>query len=895
MPEKKKMFKELHERWKDMDLPDEQKDVLNSIEGDIKGLKQEKYFMNIIAKLRKDLNNANLWFRLGASLSELKKYDFALAALNITEKVQPKTRHLPGIKGYVLTKLGRTDEAKKSLVKAITQTGPIKGYDTVDAVIEGIRSGTLGTKAFTVPAVAKPEPEKIIEDLDKEIEGLLEEAPKAPPTKTELESELEALSDELDKILGVEEEEVIEVYKCPECGAEFSAEAEICPKCGSEFAELEELPETMKLEEVEETYECPDCGKEVPSDALSCPYCKAKFEEEEGEVFSCPACGEDVDEKATVCPSCGAQFITEMEELEAGLEELLIEEEIPAPTPPKPRKTEPPLRPQPEEIEMGLKPALGLTNGLTPAERKARAKIGLTTGVTNGFTNGLTNGLRALRVGITNGLTNGNGITNGLGQRPGVFEPKRSKLKLVVVPIVVLFLVFSPYLLLTTSEPPAGIVIDGKFGDWTEVAGTSDTSEAPEFNHNVDIRDYRLEARDVELSLYLEVAGNMLEGEPGGNKHVDTVHIFIDTDRDPKTGYFITGIGADFMVEVYGWDGEVMRKKLYNYPADEHDWGHWKPVAGDVRTAVSGSAMEIKMMYNSLYLGKNDDIEVLFYTQSWNGFEDFSDTIISTKKGVLEVSQRGIAEGVITEASKRILELNVKAHHADITITEIKFTRLGVGSDGDISGIRLMQGGNLIQPGTLANGIVEVRFNYQVNQGTEATLEVEVEMGNPIPGRSLGFRIENNHDVTVNQGIVHLKREKPAQGRYEIGYLMEVPNNVTIDGAFADWEGKTVRNDTDSDVNRADLDIVRYGASTMDNGPAFFLNVKDKMLGGVEVPYKNDAFVTEAVGREGPVSPGQPELPEEPKTGEDVVYVFLDTIPGPGYLGGGVPITADYL
>ncbi|MEM2900428.1 MAG: hypothetical protein QXT63_06505, partial [Thermoplasmata archaeon] len=62
------------------------------------------------------------------------------------------------------------------------------------------------------------------------------------------------------------DEEEIEVFQCPACGAYVGANESRCAKCGVEF-------------EVE-MYECPSCHKEVSADDKVCPHCKAIFEEE---------------------------------------------------------------------------------------------------------------------------------------------------------------------------------------------------------------------------------------------------------------------------------------------------------------------------------------------------------------------------------------------------------------------------------------------------------------------------------------------------------------------------------------------------------------------------------------------------------------------------------------
>ena len=64
------------------------------------------------------------------------------------------------------------------------------------------------------------------------------------------------------------------------------------------------------------------------------------------------------------------------------------------------------------------------------------------------------------------------------------------------------------------------------------------------------------------------------------------------------------------------------------------------------------------------------------------------------------------------------------------------------------------------------------------------------------------------------------------------------------------------------------------------------------MCGGLRIPFWNNRAKKEPVIDPNYVPGPAPEM--EPKTGEDVVYIFIDTKSGSGYRGY-LPITADYL
>jgi RNA polymerase subunit RPABC4/transcription elongation factor Spt4 len=540
----------------------------------------------------------------------------------------------------------------------------------------------------------------------------------------------------------------------------------------------------------------------------------------------------------------------------------------------------------------------GLTNGRTNGMRVP--KYAQTTdhfmgdkGATNGFTNGLTNGLRAIKTGLTNGLTNGNGITNGLSSRKSESGSRKGKAKMIIVPIIVLMMVFSPYIINNLTESPKGIDIDGRFEDWKGVTTFSDEMETSGFNPNVDIIEYRIDDRRMDISFYLRVEGEILSGEPGGERHVDTAYILIDTDRNVQTGYFIKDIGADYMLEIYGWNQKIIKSSILTYETTDQDWNLFENI-GAVTAAAGGSELEVKVPLSTMILDKKDVVDAIFYMQSWDGYGDFSDTVISNEKGVLLVKQQGVSEDVITGEGNRILRLDMEAFSSDITVDTLRVQRSGLGDERDIGRAVLEDHqGNFIALGTESGDEIEFRPQYSISMDQISTLYVVMDVGtNAQPENSVGFYIDNKNDIVIDQGVSHLKRVKPDNNRNEEGYIASVPENITIDGAFPDWDGKVMKNDSSDDVKRPDLDIIKYGASATDSKASFYIEVDEDIVGGMKVPHWNRKRKMDPIVGGGTSDATGPEVP--PKTGEDIVYIFVDSQPDSGYKGL-LPLTANHL
>lgn len=469
---------------------------------------------------------------------------------------------------------------------------------------------------------------------------------------------------------------------------------------------------------------------------------------------------------------------------------------------------------------------------------------------------------------------------SGCGSR--LEEKKEVNRRLFIVPIVVVILVavslFTVMLIDLTKTPEetiqGAIVIDGEFEDWEDVTTYSDDDYIPPFNTNIDIIYYRVDDRETELSFYLEVSGRMFAGEIGGEQYVDTAYIFIDTDLSPLTGYFINGIGADYMIEVYGIGGEVIASNYYRYTAMIQDWNMWIET-GSVEAVSSGSELETQIPFNMLFLGEGDNVDVLFYMQSWERFEDFSDTIISNVEGVLSVIQQGVAEDIVTGNNNRILRMDLEAINARITITSIIVERTGIGSDGDVSSLRLEDShGITISTGTLSNSIATFgSIDIMLSEGQSRRLYIVIDISaNAIAGNSIGFKIMNNHNIQTDTGTISLESISPESGQNDNAYMGSVPDDVRIDGAFADWNDDDLKNDNTSEEWRNNLEITQYGISSDSRAVKFYLRVEGEICGGTELPFWNSITVTNPIVED-----------DSPKTGEDVVYIFLDTVNETGF------------
>ena len=255
----------------------------------------------------------------------------------------------------------------------------------------------------------------------------------------------------------------------------------------------------------------------------------------------------------------------------------------------------------------------GLTNGSRPTLKRGLSNGN---GLING--NGLTNG---------NGITNGNGLTNGsVIQHGSLSKRKESKIANIksrsrrsmviktVVAVVLLIVPLSLYLIDIDVPPYDGIIVDGNFQDWDGMLEYQDTSEDQLTHPDINIIKCKVAKENKLISFYVEVKGNILNGEENENgDHIaDSVRIFIDSDSSSETGYLINGIGADYMTMIHGKDGRPAASSLYifnprnqvDHLREQNDWNGWiriKPVS--VATSVSRLEAQIAIFDDSIELG----------------------------------------------------------------------------------------------------------------------------------------------------------------------------------------------------------------------------------------------------------------------------------------------------
>lgn len=602
---------------------------------------------------------------------------------------------------------------------------------------------------------------------------------------------------------------------CPLCGNKINAGITKCPVCATDLlsvfarrahrtgpAAVQEDYLHRELPEVELPVTkslCPQCGMELQGDETKCPRCSIPLVGERP-TLECPGCGAAAPAGAKICPNCGA-----------GFEKIST---VPGPPPiiETPSGPEPEIRTVPSRAQ--VPPVLR-----TPA-------------VTAG--QGLTNGRGSIN---GTGLVNGTGITNGTRAEANIPSGAMRRRSLItrwqfLSVLVVVVVVISSFVYISYANEKSALVIDGQFGDWSHVEkfGMDTTASAASINVN----QWAVQTEMSRLYLYVKVQGGLMS-----TGSVDSFYLFVDSDNSAQTGYQVSSLGADYMLEIDGWNGTVQSTSLSEYisSSDHFNWTAWSRI-GTLSSAISSSQLEA-MADMPMNLGQDSRYLLL----SRNALDEQATSFVVPDHGgslVIrqEVISSNITEGTVAySANLAVLRLTLKAEGAGGTVQSIS---------PSVQGARLVS----------ALGPISLKA------GQNQTVDIAVDTSASVSGSLVS--------VTVSKSDVQSSfAEVSIVGDAVKAYVVSPPAAIVIDGAFGDWVGRTTI-DTDSvPVANPDINIDATGAVNTTESSFFYVSVSGQMCNGSYVPMIRSK-PTGASGGGGVIIPTR-------VTGEDVLRIYIDS------------------
>ncbi len=611
--------------------------------------------------------------------------------------------------------------------------------------------------------------------------------------------------------------------KCPICATSLQSVIERRAPAKADFDALQvddylhkELP---KVEMPEAKHACPFCAMALQGGEAKCPRCGIPLISE-SEMLECPECGALAPQGAKACPSCGVGF----------------EEESEAPGPPP--IDEIPPSPIPERLFPPTRPIEPAPEVVTtvPAGIPASAPEGLVNGrgATNGT--GLVNGRGAVN---GTGLVNGTGMTNGTRMDGQITPGRRGRLQVIrrwqfFAVLVALAIIIPTFIYISYSQETSPVTVDGRFGEWAHIDkyGMYETGGSAQ----IAVDQWAVKTDGARLYLYVKTPGDLM-----ASSSVNSLYLFVDSDSSNITGYRASGIGADYLLELDGWNGSVQSSSISHYEpqtsTDQYNWSSWVKV-GSLISEVSGNQLEAMA---DLPDAPSSNARFLLFTQDNIGS---SVSYPAPEKGGLLVVKQ--------EMGSSIDAAGIIAQSASVSV--LRLTLTCEGRSGTVGSITPMV------PGVSQ---VPTYQDISLTVGQELILDVAVDTSSLASGSS----------VTAWQpssGISSSFADVAIVGEPAKAYVSAPPTTIQIDGAFGDWVGRTSADVDSISIGNDNVDMNATGAVNTTDSSYFYVSVVGQMCGGSYVPM----IVTKPSGGGG--GGGGIFIPAR-KTGEDVLRIYIDS------------------
>ncbi|MCJ7562567.1 MAG: hypothetical protein MUO84_06120, partial [Thermoplasmata archaeon] len=634
---------------------------------------------------------------------------------------------------------------------------------------------------------------------------------------------------------------------CPLCGKKVPSDADKCPSCSTQIetimakrnlervierrvmrrvkkAQKEELmtPEVPNAPIPEVKVSCPGCGMDLAGSEVKCPRCGVPLGTG-GEMIECPECGAQMAVGISSCPSCGVGFeepVGESAEApDVGAEAVVAPIEGPEaismdePEPVVAEVAPGAVTAVPYETSSGGR---GLTNG--------RGAIN-GTGLVNGT--GMINGT---------GLVNGSGMINGNKTEPHPPAASRRRPRGIarwqfLAVLVALVIIIPTFIYISYAKDSGPYEIDGDFGDWDDSNLYSMTTLTSTPLTSIDAWSVGVDG--TRIFFYVSASNDIMS-----TTAVESIFLFVDSDGNGDTGYSVEGIGADYFLEVDGWNDSVQSSSLSHYDinGDQYDWSSWV-TQGGVTHRLNGHELEAGA---DLQIAISESASFVLYSQDQLERSAVSNQV-PISGGVLIVTQELASSvslsGILPQSSSAaLLTLTFECEGADGVVEQVTPVYTGISAPSAS-----------IASFSLSAGETHVEHIY-VN--TTALSD-----GHFVSAMVTDDAISSSFSKVIVNGYAAR------------AYVGSAPSVVYIDGAFGDWYLRTASDVDTIPIVNPNIDVTEVGVFNTTSSSSFYIKVDGEMCAGAYVPAL----------RGKPVPGSGSVVPSERRTAEDILRIYIDS------------------
>ncbi|HEQ78933.1 MAG TPA: zinc ribbon domain-containing protein, partial [Euryarchaeota archaeon] len=357
---------------------------------------------------------------------------------------------------------------------------------------------------------------------------------------------------------------------------------------------------------------------------------------------------------------------------------------------------------------------------------------------------------------------------------------------------ILLIASLSPFFISLPEIERDRIILNGDYGAWADVASFSDPIDAAV--PQVDIVDTRVISDARNLYLYASIAENeaLFTGP-----EVTSLRFMIDVDDDATTGYLFEGIGADYEIEITGWDG-FMKSSSFRFfnGVDQIDYDLFES-AGTVRAfQVGNHGVEAAIPLAMLGVERTDSIKVLSYIRDFHGNSDVLDIAMPVWGGSLDVSVADrISGNTLANGDNHVMDIEMSVYLGAMEISSIEISQAaGFTATDGIGSLELRRGNTPISTATLTNGAYRFELN-NVGYDEHESETFGVYLTGVTQQDDAAVALELTQ-VNVNMGISRIQPHSPVRG------YAGPQSQMALDGLFDDWT--SWRDDPQGDVHALD-------------------------------------------------------------------------------------------
>ena len=324
------------------------------------------------------------------------------------------------------------------------------------------------------------------------------------------------------------------------------------------------------------------------------------------------------------------------------------------------------------------------------------------------------------------------------------------------------------------------------------------------------------------------------------SSEAESYYLLVDSDNSSSTGYDMGAIGAEYMLQLTGWNHTVESSSLsrYSSSSDRLNWNAWDSL-GSLSHSTNGDRIEACA---AMPITLGNSARFMMLSKDW--MERGAVSYAAPLKGTVLLIEQDPTDEVASDGL--VPKLN------SVNVLTLRLTS-EVGS------------GTVEQIDLVAEGapVVAQTMGFSLKDGETRVVTIAVDTSVATIGQDISVEL-------LNSGVVSSYDCVEIVGTGASAYVSSPPTTITIDGAFADWEGRLSTDLDTIPVTKPSVDIDKVGNVSNSGDSYFYISVEGEICSGAYVPAKVAKPSGSGGGGGGVVTPTR-------QTAEDIMRIYVDS------------------